>query len=123
MRSDSDLSRLRWHAGLLNNGLIFGATYHGVRRLPRSCSYGIGYAGTWLAYHVMRDGTRARIDNLRVVRPDAAAAELQRTALLTYRTYARDTIDFIRSLSMTRDAMAARMAAFETGPLDDLLAQ
>ncbi len=85
MRSDSDLSLVRWHAGSLNNGLIFAATYHGVTRLPRTCSYGIGHVGTWLAYRLMRQGTEALVENLRVVRPDAEEDELRRLALLTYR--------------------------------------
>ena len=101
MRPDSDLS-VRWHAGALNNGLIFGATYHGVTRMPRSWSYGIGRVGTWIAFKAMREGTRALVDNLRVVLPEASDEELQRRALLTYRSYACDTIDFIRSLSMDR---------------------
>ena len=99
MRADTDLSAVRWHAGSFNNGLIFGATYYLVTRLPRSISYAIGHAATWLAYQLMRDGTRAIVDNLRVVRPEATEQELKRLALLTYRSYARDTIDFIRSLS------------------------
>src|SRR3984893_10859192 len=98
MRNDSDLSAVRAHAGALNNGLIFGATYHLVTRLPRAGSYAIGRVGTWLAYHLMRDGTRAIIDNLRVVCREATERELERLALLTYRSYAWDTIDFIRSL-------------------------
>lgn len=57
MRTDADLSAVRWHAGALNNGLIFGLTYHLVTRLPR-----------------------AIVDNLRVVRPDATERELKRLA-------------------------------------------
>jgi lauroyl/myristoyl acyltransferase len=122
MRADSDLSTVRWHAGALNNGLIFGATYHGVTRLPRSWSYAIGHAGTWLAYHLMRDGTRALIDNFRVVRPQATERELRRLALLTYRCYARDTIDFIRSLAMNRTQFEPMIAKLDKRALDDLLA-
>jgi lauroyl/myristoyl acyltransferase len=123
VRADTDLSSVRWHAGALNNGLIFGATYHGVTRLPRACSYSLGYVGTWLAYHFMRDGTRALIDNLRVVSPGATEAELRRLALLTYRSYARDTIDFIRSLQMNRTRLAAMMAESDRHRLEDLLGQ
>jgi lauroyl/myristoyl acyltransferase len=122
MRSDSDLSMLRWHAGSLNNGLIFAATYHGVTRLPRTCSYGIGHVGTWLAYRLMREGTQALVENLRVVRPDAKEEELRRLALLTYRTYAMDTIDFIRSLVMSPTQLAACMAEHRSDQLDSLLA-
>ena len=35
----------------------------------------------------MRNGTRAVVDNLRVVRPDATERELKRLALLAYRSY------------------------------------
>ena len=88
MRTDANSSTFRWHAGSLNNGLIFGAAYHLVTRLPRNASYAIGWATTWLAYQLMRDGTNGVIDNLRVVRPDATPGELRRLALLTYRSYA-----------------------------------
>ncbi|HEY6213484.1 MAG TPA: lysophospholipid acyltransferase family protein [Vicinamibacterales bacterium] len=123
MRTDSDLSAVRWHAGGLNNGLIFGATYHLVTRLPRRCSYAINTAGTWLAYRLMRDGTRAIVDNLRVVRPDATERELKRLALLTYRAYGRDTIDFIRSLGMSRSELAPMMARLDDHRLDQALAR
>jgi KDO2-lipid IV(A) lauroyltransferase len=122
MRSDSSSSAVRWHAGTFNNGLIFGATYYLVSRLPRAGSYAIGHGVTWLAYQLMRDGTRAIIDNLRVVRPDASKRELKRMALLTYRSYARDVIDFIRSLVMNRAELEPLMASFDSGRLDDLLA-
>ena len=56
MRTDTDLSGVRWHAGVFNNGLIFGLTYYLVTRLPRAGSYAIGRAVTWLAYQLMRDG-------------------------------------------------------------------
>ena len=55
----------------------------------------------------MHGGTRAIVENLRVVRPEATERELQRLALLTYRSYGRDTIDFIRSLAMNRDRIRA----------------
>ena len=123
MRTDSNLSAIRWHAGSLNNGLIFGATYHLVTRLPRPCSYAIGQAGTWLACQLMRDGTRAIVDNLRVVRPDATERDLKRLALLTYRSYGRDTIDFIRSLGMSRTQLEPMMATIDNRRLDELLAR
>ena len=123
MRTDSDLGTFRWHAGALNNGLIFGATYHLVTRLPRAGSYGINHVGTWLAYRLMRDGTSAIVDNLRVVRPDAAEPELRRLALLTYRSYGRDTVDFIRSLAMSRIQFEGMMAGFDSSGLEDVLAQ
>ncbi|MGE0448073.1 MAG: lysophospholipid acyltransferase family protein [Vicinamibacterales bacterium] len=112
----------RWHAGALNNGVVFGATCSGVSRLPRWCSYGIGHVGTWIAYRLMRRGTHAVIENLRSVRPDASDDELRRLALKTYRTYARDTIDFLRSLDMSRAQFQTLVAADNAGALDAVLA-
>jgi KDO2-lipid IV(A) lauroyltransferase len=121
-RTDEGLT-VRWHARGLNNGLIFAATYHGVTRLPRRCSYGIGHVGTWIAYHLMRDGTRALVENFRVVKPQASERELERLALRTYRSYARDTIDFIRGLSFTRDEFEPLVAELHSDRFDELLAE
>jgi lauroyl/myristoyl acyltransferase len=94
-----------------------------VARLPRQCSYALGHAGTWLAYHLMRDGTGGLLANLRVVRPDATDAELKRLALLTYRSYARDTIDFIRGLSMTAQEIARVVEPHDEHIFSDLLSE
>ncbi len=123
MRADASSSAFTWHAGWLNNGIVFGATCHLVARLPRGVSYAIGHVGTWMAYRLMRRGTRALIGNLRVVRPDAPGRELKRLALLTYRCYGRDTIDFIRSLSMSRDQFEPMMSTFDSSPLVAALAR
>jgi len=120
MRSDSNLADLRWHAGGLNNGLIFGATHFGVTHLPRACSYAIGDVGTWIAFHTIRGGTDALVANLRVVRPGASERELRALARLTYRSYARDTIDFIRSIEMSASRIAPMLARYDHSPLDDL---
>lgn len=121
-RTDSGLT-VRWHAGALNNGLIFGLTYHLVTRLPRRISGGIGHVGTWIAYRLMREGTRALVENIRVVRPESSERELRRLALLTYRSYARDTIDFIRGLSQTREQFDALVAELHSDRFDELLAE
>ena len=115
--------KTRWHAGALNNGLVFGATYHGVTRLPRWCSYGIGHVGTWLAYRLMRGGTDALVDNLRRVRPAATDRELRQLALRTYRSYARDTIDFIRSLEMRAEQLQSMLVGDNETALGPLLRQ
>ena len=87
----------------LNNSLIFGLTVRGVRVLPRAVSYGIGHAGTWLAWRMMRETNAAIASNLSVLMPDKSDAELRRAALQTYRQYAHDTIDFLRALSASPD--------------------
>ena len=94
----------RWHPRGLNNGAIFSATYYGVSRLPQWLTYGIGHVGTWLAYHLLREGTTALVENLSVMFPDLNQRQLNALALRTYRSYARDVIDFIRSLRLTQEA-------------------
>src|SRR5438552_627558 len=112
MRHDVD-NAARWHARGLNNRLIFSATYHGVMRLPLSMSYALGHAGTWLAHKLQRDGTRGLVENLRVVCPELSEPALRDLALLTYRSYARDVIDFIRGLEMDHDALSKKIFEFD----------
>jgi Kdo2-lipid IVA lauroyltransferase/acyltransferase len=114
---------VRWHPRGFNNALIFGATYKGVGRLPLSLSYMIGHGGTWLASHVMRRATAAVVDNLRHVFPERNHAELKRLALLTYRSYARDTIDFMRSLSMDAGTLREIVGPVQTNHFDRVLAE
>jgi KDO2-lipid IV(A) lauroyltransferase len=113
---------IRWHPRGLNNALIFGATCHGVARLPPALSYGIGHAGTWLAHRLMRGATWALMDNLRCVRPGSSERERRTLALDTYRSYARDTIDFLRALEMRADDLCALVAEFDRNPFDQVLA-
>jgi lauroyl/myristoyl acyltransferase len=88
----------RWTLHGLNNGLIFSATYRGVRTLPRAISYAIGHVGTWIAWRTMTSTRAAIADNLAAVFPHEERASLERRALLTLRSYARDVIDFVRAL-------------------------
>ena len=104
----------RWTLHGLNNGLIFGATYHGVRALPRPVSYGIGRVGTWLAWHAMQETRAAIAANLSAVFPSEGAAALENRALDTLRCYARDTIDFLRALSADAAETAGMFARAET---------
>jgi lauroyl/myristoyl acyltransferase len=93
----------RWTLHGLNNGLIFSATYHGVRTLPRAVSYAIGDVGTWLAWRTMTSTREAIADNLAPVFPEESRAALERRALDTLRSYARDAIDFLRALAAPRE--------------------
>jgi len=106
--------RVRWHLHGLNTGTIFGLTHWGVAHIPRRLSYAIGHVGTWLAFHGMKPATTALIDNLRVVLPALDERELRALALRTYRSYARETIDFIRSLSMDRRELTAMLSPLKT---------
>lgn len=93
----------RWTLHGLNNGGLFRATVRGVTILPRSISYAIGHTGTWIAWRLMHESNAALADNLRVLFPHEGAEVLHRRALATYRAYARDTIDFLRSLDAGPD--------------------
>jgi KDO2-lipid IV(A) lauroyltransferase len=88
----------RWTLHGLNNGVIFSATYRGVRLLPRRVSYAIGTIGAWLAWTLMRTCRAAVADNLRAMFPEEAESALQRRALATFRAYALDSVDFLRAL-------------------------
>jgi KDO2-lipid IV(A) lauroyltransferase len=92
-----------WSRHALNTGAVFGLTVRGVRALPRSVSYAIGHVGTWLAWRLMRDTTAAVAANLQPLFPDESLPTLERRALDTYRSYAADTIDFLRALSASPD--------------------
>lgn len=88
----------RWTLHSLNNGLIFGATYYGVRTLPRTLSYAIGHVCTWLAWRCMTSTRSAVADNLAPLFPHENRASLERRALDTFRSYARDAVDFLCAL-------------------------
>lgn len=115
----------RWTLHGLNNGLIFNATCRGVAVLPRSVSYAIGDAGTWLAWRLMDRTRDAVADNLRALFPHESERDLERRALSTLRAYARDVIDFLRALNATdEEAHHLFSARPEDGRLfQDLLAQ
>jgi lauroyl/myristoyl acyltransferase len=113
--------RLRWHPRGFNNAGVFGATYYGVTHLPPQVSYGLGHTLTWLAWKFQRAGTNALIENLRLVCPEASDAELRALALRTYRSYAKDTIDFMRSLEMSDAEFARKVERIDTSTLDNVL--
>jgi len=94
-----------WTRHGLNSGLIFSATLRGVTILPRQVSYAIGDAGTWLAWRLMNETRAAIRDNLGAVFADESESALERRALLTFRAYARDVIDFLRALRATDDEL------------------
>lgn len=87
----------------LNNGLIFTATVFGVRHLPRVVSYAIGHVGCWIAWRLMPETNDAVARNLEAVLPEEGLDARRRRALDVYRSYARDTIDFLRALALPID--------------------
>jgi KDO2-lipid IV(A) lauroyltransferase len=113
----------RWHPRGLNNRAIVAATYYGVTHLPPWLSHRIGHAGTWLAYHLMRQGTQGLLQNFAVMFPDRDPADLRDLALRTYRSYARDVIDFMRSLKMTPKETRRLVSRLETRALEQAMAE
>jgi len=111
----------RWHPRGFNNEWIVGATYAGVSRLPTWLTYRIGHVGTWIAHKIQASGTQALMDNFHGIFPDRSEAELRALALRTYRSYARDTIDFMRSLEQPAEVMRQRVSRLDTIAFDQAL--
>ena len=97
LRDDAPVPR-RWTLHGLNTGLIFAATRAGVRWLPRRAAYALGDAGTWIAAQAMHRTRAAVAANLEPLFPGAAPGALDARARATFRSYAHDTIDFLRAL-------------------------
>jgi KDO2-lipid IV(A) lauroyltransferase len=112
--TDAAVQLPKWHPRGLNNEFIVAATYRGVSKLPTWLTYRIGHVGTWIAYRLMRDGTDALVDNFRGIFPERPDSDLRKLALLTYRSYARDTIDFMRSLAQPVDVIRNKVASLDT---------
>ena len=122
-RSESLPSRWTFHA--LNSGLIFSATVAGVRRLPRAVSYGIGWAGAWIAWMLMPRTNDAVASNLEPLFPADDLRRRRRRALDVYRSYTRDAIDFLRALnaSPAEDARLFDLRPQDAALFADLLAR
>jgi KDO2-lipid IV(A) lauroyltransferase len=117
MTAGSSVRASSRHLRALNNGLIFSATTHGVRVLPRWASMSIGHVGTWLAFRLHRSGTAALVDNFRHIFPDRSEDDLRALALRTYRSYANDTIDFLRAVEGDVNDLRGRVRVGEAAGL------
>jgi lauroyl/myristoyl acyltransferase len=88
-----------------------------VLHLPRALAGLAGDFGAWLAYHLAKETTAALLANQRVVAPGLSERDRRALALRTYRTYARETSEFFRSLSMDRRQLSSLMAPMSTHDL------
>ena len=88
----------RWTLHGLNNGFIFRATLAAVGALPRRMSYAVSHVAMWAAWRGMTRTRAAMADNLSAIFPGEDRAALERRALVTFRSYARDVIDFLIAL-------------------------
>jgi lauroyl/myristoyl acyltransferase len=113
----------RWHPRGFNNHLVFWLTRRGVAGMPAWMTYRLGRLVTWMAYHLQKAGTRALIANFGGAFPEKTDRQLRDLALLTYRSYGRDTIDFMRSLSMTAGETRALVGRLDTAAFDQALAE
>lgn len=86
--------------------------------LPVRLSYAIGRVGTWIAWRLLRDTRDAIAANLGAVFPAETERALEHRARTTLGAYARDVIDFIRSL---RASEAELRSCFEYTAADSAL--
>ncbi len=110
MQMERRPERVRWHLHGLNTGFVFGLTRFGVTHLPAAWSYAIGHVGTGLAFRLMREATSALVRNFRLAFPEKDEREVRALALRTYRSYGKDTIDFLRGLEMDRPRLSRHIA-------------
>jgi lauroyl/myristoyl acyltransferase len=118
MHSRTESLPSRWTLHGLNSGFVFSATMAGVRWLPRAVSYGLGWAGAWVAWRLMPRTNDAIAANLEALFPAESTAQRRRRALDVYRSYTRDAIDFIRAL---RAPAAEAAGLFDLRPEDGAL--
>jgi KDO2-lipid IV(A) lauroyltransferase len=91
----------RWTLHGMNNGVIFSLMCGLVGALPRRLTYAVGDLSMWLAWRLMSETRAAVADNLQAIVPDESAAARRRRTLETFRSYARDVIDFVRAIAAT----------------------
>lgn len=108
----------RWTTHGLNTGAVFAATVFGVRHLPRVVSHAIGHVSCWIAWRLMPETNDAIAHNLEPLLPHESIEQRRRRALDVYRSYARDTVDFLRALAQP---LARAREHFEATP--ELLAR
>jgi lauroyl/myristoyl acyltransferase len=97
--------QVRWHLHGWNTARVLSLARWGITHFPRRLSDGIGHVGAWLAFHAMKDATAALMDNQRVVAPELDERALRALALRTYRSYASEQADLLRSLAMNPRAV------------------
>ncbi len=92
----------------------------GMLPLPLSCP--MAHAATWIVSHTMPSVRDALVDNLRAVFPHETDAQLRRRAYRTCHTYTDDWMDFMRSISWSREKVLERFSFERADLLRDALA-
>ena len=112
---------VRWVTHRLNGAFIVGGSYLGSRYVPLPLSWPVAHAGAWLVGHMMSSVRDALVDNLRVVFPHETDAQLRRRAYRTCHTYTDDWMDFMRSISWSREKVLDRFSYERADRLTDAL--
>ena len=113
---------VRWVTHRLNGAFIVGGSYLGSRYAPLPVSWPIAHAGAWLVSHLMSSVRDALVDNLRAVFPHETEEQLRQRAYRTCHTYTDDWMDFMRSLSWSREKVLDRFSYERRDRLTDALA-
>lgn len=113
---------IRWVTHRLNGTFIVGGSYLGSRYAPLPLSWPVAHAGAWIVSRTMATVRDALVDNLRAVLPHETEAQLRRRAYRTCHTYTDDWMDFMRSLSWSRETVLERFSYERADRLQDALA-
>jgi lauroyl/myristoyl acyltransferase len=112
---------VRWVTHRLNGTFVVGGSYLGSRYAPLPLSWPVAHAGAWLVSHLMPSVRDALVDNLRAVFPHETDEQLRRRAYRTCHTYTDDWMDFMRSLSWSREKVLERFSYERADRLKDAL--
>jgi len=105
-----------------NNGLVFTLALYGSRYVPWPLDRTIIEVGARVLRRWLRAATAGLMANLRVVCPGESDRALFKRALVTYRSYADDYVDFIRALGWSREEALERFTYEHGERLTDALA-
>ena len=113
---------VRWVTHRLNGAFVVGGSYLGSRYAPLPVSWPVAHGGAFLVGRFMASVRDALVDNLRAVFPYETDAQLRRRAYRTCHTYTDDWMDFMRSLSWSREKVLDRFSYERADRLTDALA-
>lgn len=113
---------VRWVTHRLNGAFIVGGSYLGSRYAPLPLSWPVAHGGAFLVSRFMASVRDALVDNLRAVFPHETEAQLRQRAYRTCHTYTDDWMDFMRSLSWSREKVLDRFSYERADRLTDALA-
>ena len=105
MRARRQSDEVRWNRHGWNSATLLRLARWNIDHFPRPLTEAVIRAGSWLAFHLLREATDALVANLRVMAPEMGERERRALALRTYRSYTSEHADLLRSLSMDQAAL------------------